>query len=390
LAFSGPMPTHVLIVEGDAALSARMRSALQQRGHTVEETSDGRACLDLARRSRAGVVVLGVELPGGQNGYLLCGKFKKDEELKNVPIIIVGNADGFAAHRKLKNRAEEYLLKPLQFPALVAAVDHLSGGGLAPALEEEITVSGDPDLDLIDAAFDESPRSRPSVPAPRAAPTGPAPAPVPAPASSAAEEDFSALASQDEGPTQAAMAVTPAAPPEATPAPALAAEASELGGRLAQLQAALDDAQARAFSGEVRAGQLEAQLDQMQQELAAARRDLELNRAHAEGAERELESLQQRAEAAETELQQARQEAESAGNAELAALQARVAELELAARKHEERVARLYARLKSEERAREKARKALAVAGQLLGDERPTPEPASGEGGPGEDEPAAA
>jgi CheY-like chemotaxis protein len=376
------MPTHVLIVEGDAALSARMRSALQQRGHTVEETSDGRTCLELARRRQTGVVVLAVELRGGQNGYLLCGKFKKDEELKNVPIIIVGNADGFAAHRKLKNRAEEYLPKPVQLPALVAAVDHLSGGGSAPALEEEATVSGDPDLDLIDAAFDESPRSPPPVAVPRAAPSGPPPAPVPVAASSAAEEDFSELAPQDEGPTQVAMAVTPAPP--------LPAQTSELEGRLAQLQAALDDAQARAFSGEVRTGQLEAQLDQVQQELAAARRDLELNRAHAEGTERELEMLQQRAEAAEVELQQARQEAESAGNAELEALQARVDELELGARKHEERVARLYARLKSEERAREKARKALAVAGQLLGEGRPTPEPASGEGGPGEDEPAAA
>ena len=385
------MPNHILIVEGDAALSARMRSALQQRGHTVEESSDGRNCLELARRTRAGLVVLAVELPGGQNGYLLCGKFKKDEELKDVPIIIVGNAEGFAAHRKLKNRAEEYLLKPLQLAALVAAVDHLSAGAPAPALEEEVTVSGDPDLDLIDAAFDESPRSRPSVPALRPAPSAPHPAPVPAVASFAAEEDFSGVAPEDEGPTQAAMATPPTAPPEATPAPPPAAEAPELEGRLAQLQAALDDAQARAFSGEVRAGQLEAQLDQLQQELAATRRDLELNRAHVEGAQRELETLQQRAEAAEAELQQARQQAESAGNAEVEAFRARVAELELAARKHEERVARLYARLKSEEGAREKARKALAVAGQLLGEERPTPvDPAAGEGGPNEDEPAAA
>lgn len=382
------MPTHVLIVEGDAVLSAHLRSALQQRGHTIEETSDGRGCLELARQRRPGVVVLAVELPGGQNGYLLCGKFKKDEELKSVPIIIVGNSDGFAAHRKLKNRAEEYLPKPVQFPALVAAVDHLSAGGPAALpLEEEATVSGDPDLDLIDAAFDESPRGS----APPRRPPPPAPPPSPARASSAPEEDFSALASDEEGPTQAAMATTPTALPEATPAPPLGAASPELEDRVAQLQAALDDAQARAFSGEVRTGQLEAQLDQVQQELAAARRDLELNRAHAEGAERELEALQQRAEAAESELYQTREEIQSSSNAEVEALQARVADLEMAARKHEERVARLFARLKNEERVREKARKALAVAGQLLGEERPAPVgAASDEGGPDEDEPAAA
>ena len=65
------MPTHVLIVEGDTALSSRLSSALQQRGHTVEETSDGRGVIDLVRRQPPGAIVLAVELPGGQNGYLL-------------------------------------------------------------------------------------------------------------------------------------------------------------------------------------------------------------------------------------------------------------------------------------------------------------------------------
>ena len=56
---------------------------------------------------------------------------------------------------------------------------------------------------------------------------------------------------------------------------------------------------------------------------------------------------------------------------------------------HEERVARLYARLKSEERAREKAARAVAMAGQLLsqsGPGTPTAETAP----EGDDEPAAA
>src|SRR5215470_11757892 len=103
------MPTHVLIVEGDTAISNRLRSALEQRGHTVEETTDGRSVVDLLRRRQPGAVVLAVELPGGQNGYLLVGKLKKDEALKSIPVIIVGNPEGFEAHARLKNRADEYL-----------------------------------------------------------------------------------------------------------------------------------------------------------------------------------------------------------------------------------------------------------------------------------------
>ena len=485
------MPTHVLIVEGDTALAGRMRAALQQRGHTVEETTDGRSVLELARKRMPGVVVLAVELPGGQNGYLLVGKLKKDEALKGIPVVIVGNPEGFEAHSRLKNRADEYLPKPVDLPRLVSAVGRLSGSHEETplVLEEEATVSGDPDLDLIDAAFDDAPEPAPppapvpvrAAPAP-ARPLAPArpPPPPPPEAAPGGEDDFSGL-SAEEGPTMVQFgAVVPdtVAPPPPGPEPELLAPADLALG---------DDAQARAFAEEVQAaaaqeelaaapttaeagdpeeilrlrselhtaeqlvsdlrdqhaqaeqrevelqaelqrkdGQLRAlqsRLDQavqerrrleqalqggaqgdaddtrrrLEEDLAAARRDLELNRAHAEGAERQAQQLQERAEAAESEVLQLREQ-HPAGAEDVESLHARVAELEEEARKNRERVTRLYARLKSEERAREKARKAVAVAGQLLADTTQAAslepvaslDPAGEEPGPGTDEPAVA
>src|SRR5215831_8397439 len=194
------MPTHVLIVEGDTALSSRLRSALQQRGHTVEETTDGRSVIDLVRRRPPGALILAVELPGGQNGYLLVGKLKKDEALKSIPVILVGNPEGFEAHARLKNRADEYLPKPVDVAKVVSMVARLSGASEETplVLEEEATVSGDPDLDLIDAAFDDA-TAAPAAPAlaHAASPVAPAPAPkfaaplprAPAPALVPAEDD---------------------------------------------------------------------------------------------------------------------------------------------------------------------------------------------------------
>ena len=457
------MPTHVLIVEGDTALSGRIRSALEQRGHTVEQTTDGRSVVDLVRRRPPGVVVLAVELPGGQNGYLLVGKLKKDEALKSVPVIIVGNPEGFEAHRRLKNRADEYMARPLDVQKLLGAVARLSGSveETPLVLEEEATVSGDPDLDLIDAAFDDAPEPPPA----RAAPP-------PQPAT--AEEDFSGLGDGEEGPTMVQLAPAPAAEPEL---PELSAS---------DLIAPDEDAQARAFAAEVQAAQrelgeepvptgepgaldevsrlrselhaaeqlvgdlrdqhaqaeqreaelraevarrdgqlkaLQARLDQtvqerrrleqaiqggaqgdaeearraLEEELVAVRRDLELNRAHADGAERQLLEMRERAETAEAELQHLREQQESGTSPEeIESLRARVAELESEALKNRERVTRLYARLKGEERAREKARKAVAVASQLLA-EQPAPEsttaplePVSADPEPPADEPAVA
>jgi chromosome segregation ATPase len=139
----------------------------------------------------------------------------------------------------------------------------------------------------------------------------------------------------------------------------------------------------------------------LEEQLAAAQRDLELNRAHAEGAERQAQDMRERAEVAESELAQLREQqaaAPAASPEELESLHARLAELEDETRKNRERVTRLYARLKAEERAREKALKAVSVATQLLS-ETPAPgaeaagttlEPISGEPDPGTDEPAVA
>ena len=487
------MPTHVLIVEGDTALSSRLRSALQQRGHTVEETTDGRGVIDLVRRRQPGAIVLAVDLPGGQNGYLLVGKLKKDEGLKTVPVIIVGNPEGFEAHARLKNRANEYLPKPLDIPNAVAVVARLSGASEETplVLEEEATVSGDPDLDLIDAAFDDAPTPPPAPvraappppPAPARKPAAPAPrAPTPA----SAEEDFSELTAE-EGPTvvqftdprsgtEMAAEVAPedadglvlspadVDPAEDAQARAFAAEVQavqqELGEPLAgapegsvegaelmrlrselhaaeQLVGDLRDQHAQAEQRELelraelsrRDGQLKAlqtRLDQsvqerrrleqalqgggqpdadetrrmLEEQLAAAHRDLELNRAHAEGAELQAQDMRERALAAEAELALLREQqaAPAASPEELESLHARLAELEEETRKNRERVTRLYARLKAEERAREKARKAVTVASQLLA-ETPAPagessgtslEPIPGETDPGTDEPAVA
>jgi chromosome segregation ATPase len=186
----------------------------------------------------------------------------------------------------------------------------------------------------------------------------------------------------------------------------LKAELSRKDGQLKALQTRLDQAvQERRRLEQALQGGAQADADEtrrmLEDQLAAAQRDLELNRAHAEGAELQAQDMRERAEVAESELAQLREQqaaVPSASPEELESLHARLAELEDETRKNRERVTRLYARLKAEERAREKALKAVSVASQLLA-ETPTPgaestgttlEPVPGETEPGTDEPAVA
>ncbi|MFP2932046.1 PleD family two-component system response regulator, partial [Pyxidicoccus sp. 3LG] len=135
------MSKKILIVESDTALSASLRQALEGRGFMVDETTDGKGSVEQIRRDRPDLVVLAVDLSAGQNGYLICGKLKKDDDLKNVPIVIIGNPDGFAQHRKLKAHADEYVAKPVDSGLLVERVGALIGFPELPATEDVVDES---------------------------------------------------------------------------------------------------------------------------------------------------------------------------------------------------------------------------------------------------------
>jgi hypothetical protein len=61
---------------------------------------------------------------------MLCTRLKKDEKLKSIPVILTSaNAtpDSFEKHKKLKTRAEDYLIKPFPASALVEKASQLLG-----------------------------------------------------------------------------------------------------------------------------------------------------------------------------------------------------------------------------------------------------------------------
>jgi chromosome segregation ATPase len=91
--------------------------------------------------------------------------------------------------------------------------------------------------------------------------------------------------------------------------------------------------------------------------------------SRAESAERALEELRAELEVTRAEADGLRGEAERRSGD----LRKRVQELEAQAARHEERVVKAYQKIKGDERLKEKIRKALGVALQLL-DERLPPE----------------
>ena len=114
------MPGSVLIIDADEDFAGRLKSTLEAHGASVQTTGDGRVGLDMARQDIPNAIVVCVELPR-MSGYSICAKIKKDPSLKTVTLVITSaeaTQETFEHHKKLKNRAEEYLRKPFEPHAL--------------------------------------------------------------------------------------------------------------------------------------------------------------------------------------------------------------------------------------------------------------------------------
>lgn len=282
------MSNSVLIVEKDLGLMKELHEALQARGFQVEDTTDGKGAPELIRRTKPGCVVLAVDLDAGQNGYIICKKLKSDDELKAVPVIIIGDPKGFAQHQKLKTRADEYLGKPLSADALVDGVGKLIGfpavEAAAPSSEdsfdpgsllEEVGSSEDipvelpleessnaeADLAMVDSMFDD-PSSAPLTP------------PLEEIKLSAPEEDFDEPAERTVVgfmPTAAAPGPRSAPAFQSSPSSIDTGEARELRAKVTELTGALDEAKSRTEELEAKLRELETDLEAKNTELETAR-----------------------------------------------------------------------------------------------------------------------
>lgn len=292
------MSKSVLIVEKDLPLMKQLREGLQARGFTVDETTDGKGAPELIRKKKPDAVVLAVDLDAGQNGYIICKKLKSDDDLKGVPIIIIGDPKGFAQHQKLKTRAEDYLGKPLESAALVDGVGKLIGFPPASAASEtsvaeesfdpgslldesgeipletpaEESGNAEADLAMVDSMFNEP---------------GPSDAPPPI-----AEEEISVSTESEIGEIseleefdapadRTVVGFMPPAPPVSTPTPVAVksfsstpstiAGDSELRSKVTELTSALDESKQRTEELEAKIRELEGELESKSTELETAR-----------------------------------------------------------------------------------------------------------------------
>lgn len=128
-----------LAIGADPGVSESLQQLLAECGVEVVRASDGGAGLRAFYSERPDVVLLELELPGG-DGFEVLGTVR---ELSAVPVLTI-TADGGAAGRirALRAGADDSVTRPASEPELVARVEALlrrtrSVAELAPVLDDE-------------------------------------------------------------------------------------------------------------------------------------------------------------------------------------------------------------------------------------------------------------
>jgi len=112
--------TLVLIVEDDPETRRFYSHVLERDGFAVDQAHNGHQALEKAFKSRPGLVLMDIALPG-MDGIDLCRRLRADARTRGVPILAVtGYGDRHYPDRARLAGADQVLTKPCE-PALLVA-----------------------------------------------------------------------------------------------------------------------------------------------------------------------------------------------------------------------------------------------------------------------------
>ena len=106
------LPRHVLIVEDELELLARLRTHLTERGHAVLTASTVAEALHRLAQATPDMALIDLQLPGG-SGRTIVQAIRK-RQLPTRVVIITGCPDLELRRELLASGVTDYLFKPIQ------------------------------------------------------------------------------------------------------------------------------------------------------------------------------------------------------------------------------------------------------------------------------------
>jgi len=102
----------ILLADDDPEVQEIVKEILEKEGYEVIVAKDGNEALDLAKTKKPDLVLLDYFMPG-LTGTEVCGELKKDENTKQIPVIMV-TAHPSEKETSLSAGAVDFITKPVE------------------------------------------------------------------------------------------------------------------------------------------------------------------------------------------------------------------------------------------------------------------------------------
>jgi signal transduction histidine kinase len=112
----------ILVVEDDDTLRQTMADILDMNGFDCRLAADGLAGLRLAQQESPSVILTDIQMPG-LTGFELLRKFRENEQLRTIPVIVISAKVDRAAMRKgMELGAADFITKPFTEEEVILSI----------------------------------------------------------------------------------------------------------------------------------------------------------------------------------------------------------------------------------------------------------------------------
>jgi len=115
----------ILLADDEEDIKSVVSLFLESKGYEIITAYDGLSALDMARTEKPDLILLDVMMPV-VNGYEVCARLKADEELRDIPVVMLSAmAQSESVDKGLSAGAVDYIVKPFDPVAMEQVVSRV-------------------------------------------------------------------------------------------------------------------------------------------------------------------------------------------------------------------------------------------------------------------------